>query len=93
MPTKPGAYRAIYAHEVLVVLKSTAPGVQRSMWVPFAEPVKPPAGMPFNSDSDMAVPVTFTPTKKGTFTTPYQLTWTDVNGTHTLTVTLTGTAV
>src|SRR5204863_4678149 len=40
VPTKPGAYRAIYAHEVLVVLKSTAPGVQRSMWVPFAEPVK-----------------------------------------------------
>ena len=40
VPTKPGAYRAIYAHEVLVVLKSAAPGVQRSLWVPFAEPVK-----------------------------------------------------
>jgi len=40
VPTKPGAYRAIYAHEVLVVLKSAAPGVQRSMWAPFAEPVK-----------------------------------------------------
>jgi hypothetical protein len=49
--------------------------------------------MPFNPDSDMAVPVTFTPTKKGTFSTHYQLTWTDVNGTHTLTVILTGTAV
>jgi len=64
-----------------------------SVPTPFAEPVKPPAGMPFNADSDMAVPVTFTPTKKGTFSTPYQVTWTDVNGTHTLTVTLTGTAV
>jgi hypothetical protein len=40
VPTKPGAYRAIYAHEVLVVLKSAAPGVQRSLWVPYAEPVK-----------------------------------------------------
>jgi hypothetical protein len=40
VPTKPGAYRANYAHEVLVVVKSTAPGVQRSLWVPYAEPVK-----------------------------------------------------
>ena len=71
---------------------STVKGTS-SVPAPFAEPVKPPAGMPFNSDSDMAVPVTFTPTKKGTFTTPYQVTWTDVNGTHTLNVTLTGTAV
>jgi len=39
-PTKPGAYRALYAHEVLVVLKSTAPGISRSMWVPYAEPIK-----------------------------------------------------
>jgi outer membrane protein assembly factor BamB len=60
---------------------------------PFAAPLKPQSGMPFNPDSDMAVPVTFTPTKKGTFSTHYQLTWTDVNGTHTLTVILTGTAV
>ena len=60
---------------------------------PFSAPLKPQAGMPFNPDSDMAVPVTFTPTKKGTFTTHYLLTWTDVNGTHTLTVILTGTAV
>ena len=60
---------------------------------PFAEPVKPPAGMPFNPDSDMAVPVTFTPTKRGTFTAHYQVTWTDVNGAHTLNVILTGTAV
>jgi len=71
---------------------STVKGTS-SVPTPFAEPVKPPAGMPFNADSDMAVPVTFTPTKKGTFSTPYQVTWTDVNGTHTLTVTLTGTAV
>jgi outer membrane protein assembly factor BamB len=71
---------------------STVKGTS-SVPTPFAEPLKPPAGMPFNPDSDMAVPVTFTPTKKGTFSTPYQITWTDVNGTHTLNVTLTGTAV
>jgi len=39
-PSKPGMYRAMYAHEVLVVVKSAAPGLQRSMWVLYAEPVK-----------------------------------------------------
>jgi hypothetical protein len=39
-PTKAGAYRAIYAHEVLVVIKSAAPGIQRSMWVTYGAPIK-----------------------------------------------------
>jgi hypothetical protein len=60
---------------------------------PFAATLKPNPHMPFNAESDLAIPVTFTPTTKGTFSTPYQLTWTDVNGTHTVSVTLTGTAV
>jgi hypothetical protein len=60
---------------------------------PFGTPLKPTAGLPFNPDSDMLLPVTFTPAKKGTFTTHYKIMWRDVNGTHTLTVTLTGTAV
>jgi hypothetical protein len=60
---------------------------------PFAAPLKPAAGLPFVPQSDMAIPVTFTPTKKGPFTTHYQLTWTDSTGSHTLTVTLTGTGV
>jgi HYDIN/CFA65/VesB-like, Ig-like domain len=74
---------------------NTASTVQGTSTVPtpFATSLKPPPGLPFNPDSDMAVPVTFTPSKKGTFTTPYTLTWNDVNGSHTLTVTLTGTAV
>jgi hypothetical protein len=59
---------------------------------PFAAPLKPDAGLPFNAESDLFLPVTFTPTKKGTFTTRYTLTWQDLNGTHTVTVTLTGTA-
>ncbi len=49
--------------------------------------------MPFNPDSDLLLPVTFTPTKKGMFTTRYKIIWRDVNGRHTLTVTLTGIAV
>jgi hypothetical protein len=60
---------------------------------PFKATLSPNPHMPFNADADLAIPVTFTPTTKGTFSTPYQLTWTDVNGTHTVSVTLTGTAV
>jgi outer membrane protein assembly factor BamB len=69
--------------------------VQRTSAVeaPFGTPLKPSAGMPFNPDSDLLLPVTFTPTKRGMFTTQYKITWRDVNGRHTLTVTLTGNAV
>jgi hypothetical protein len=59
---------------------------------PFAAPLKPDAGLPFNPDCDLSLPVTFTPTTKGKFTTHYTLKWSDVNGTHTVTVTITGTA-
>jgi hypothetical protein len=41
----------------------------------------------------MAIPVTFTPTRKGPFTTRYRLTWTDPTGSHTLTVILTGAGI
>src|SRR5579864_312748 len=37
-PTKPGGYRAQYLHQVLLVIKSDAPGIQRSMWVTYGEP-------------------------------------------------------
>jgi len=37
-PGSRGTYRAIYAHEVLLLLKSTAPGVQRSQWVAYGAP-------------------------------------------------------
>jgi hypothetical protein len=60
---------------------------------PFAATLSPNPQMPFNPDSDLAIPVTFKPKKKGSFSTPYKLTWKDVNGTHTVSVTLTGTAV
>jgi hypothetical protein len=39
-PNKPGAvYRAQYKHEVLILIKSDAPGIQRSMWVTYGEPL------------------------------------------------------
>jgi outer membrane protein assembly factor BamB len=50
-------------------------------------------GMPFNPEADLTQRIAFSPTKKGTFSTPYTFTWTDPAGTHTLTVTLTGKAV
>jgi hypothetical protein len=59
---------------------------------PFKATLAPPAQMPFNPGGDLTVPVTFTPTKQGTFSTRYVLHWTDVNGSHAITVTLTGTA-
>lgn len=60
---------------------------------PFAAPIKPDPGLDFNSSYNLSIPVKFTPHKTGTFTTKYTLTWSDVHGTHTLTVTLTGKAV
>jgi outer membrane protein assembly factor BamB len=60
---------------------------------PFAAPLSPARGLPFIPESDMAIPVTFTPTRKGPFTTHYRLTWTDPTGFHTLTVILTGAGI
>jgi hypothetical protein len=58
---------------------------------PFAAPLKPAHGLPLIPETDIAIPVTFTPPRKGPFTARYRLTWTDPTGSHTLTVTLTGT--
>jgi hypothetical protein len=60
---------------------------------PFEATLSPNPQMPFNADSDLAIPVTFKPKKKGSFSTQYKLSWKDVNGTHTVSVTLTGMAV
>jgi hypothetical protein len=51
------------------------------------------AGLPFNPGYSLSIPVTFTPAKAGTFTTPYVFHWQDRLGSHSLTVTLTGTGV
>lgn len=47
-------------------------------------------GLPVNPGEDLAIPVTFTPARTGTFTGVYRLTWTDRFGMHILTVVLTG---
>ncbi len=72
--------------------ESLVNGVE-SVGTPFGAPLRPSARMPFNPSSDLLLPVTFTPTKAGRFRTKYVLTWTDVNGKHTLTVILKGRAV
>ena len=51
------------------------------------------AGLPFNPGYSLTIPVTFTPAKAGTFTAPYVFHWQDRLGSHSLTVTLTGTGV
>jgi hypothetical protein len=64
-----------------------------SLSAPFAALLQPPVGMPFNADSDLQIPVTFTPTQTGAVKTQYHLRWQDVTGRHTLTVIITGTGV
>jgi hypothetical protein len=51
------------------------------------------AGLPFNPGYSLTIPVTFTPARAGTFSTPYVFHWQDRLGSHSLTVTLTGTGV
>ena len=71
--------------------ESTVNGVA-NIAAPFAAPLKPAVGLPFNPDSDLQLPVSFTPTAKGKFTSHYALRWSDLNGSHTVVVTVTGTA-
>ncbi len=47
--------------------------------------------LPLNPGYDLTLPVTFTPVKKGSFTASYTITWTDVLGTHTLTIPVSAT--
>ena len=58
---------------------------------PFAAPLEPARGLPLIPETIMAIPVNFTPPRKGPFTARYRLTWTDPTGSHTLTITLIGT--
>lgn len=48
-------------------------------------------GLPVSPSDDLTIPVSFTPPRKGTFSTRYQLIWKDSSGTHTLTIPITGT--
>jgi len=49
------------------------------------------AGLPFNPGYSLTIPVSFTPARAGKFSQPYVFHWQDRLGSHSLTVTLTGT--
>jgi Abnormal spindle-like microcephaly-assoc'd, ASPM-SPD-2-Hydin len=60
---------------------------------PFGAPLRVTNGLPVNGGYDLELPVTFHPTKAGTFTGVYKLRWTDRLGAHTLDVPISGTGV
>jgi hypothetical protein len=60
---------------------------------PFATVYRVPRGLPLTPGNDLQIPVRFTPASTGTATGVYELTWTDLLGTHTLHVHLSGTGV
>jgi Cep192 domain 4 len=60
---------------------------------PFHSRYKVFSGLPFNPGYDLAIPVMFSPTAKGTFTFHYVFHWKDRLGNHSLTVVLTGKGV
>ena len=59
---------------------------------PFADHPNVPRGLPVNAGYDVKIPISFTPAKKGTFTSTYHLTWTDATGAHLISVRITGRA-
>ena len=63
-----------------------------ALGAPFHAQYQVPEGLPVNRGYDLVITVTFTPARKGTFTSVYQFTWTDRFGSHTLDVPLTGTS-
>ncbi len=60
---------------------------------PFTEVYRIPRGLPLTPGNELTIPVRFTPSATGTTTARYDLTWTDLLGTHTLHVWLSGTGV
>jgi outer membrane protein assembly factor BamB len=58
---------------------------------PFGTPTPVAAGLPVNPRYDLQIPVTFTPSSIGSISWTYQFTWTDAQGTHTVTVPVAGT--
>ena len=61
--------------------------------VPFGAPDPVAAGLPVNPGYDLKIPITFSPTSPGQVTSAYALTWTDAQGTHTVTVQVSGIGV
>jgi hypothetical protein len=60
---------------------------------PFTRVIRMARLLPVNASYNVRAPISFTPRHKGTFTTNYTFTWSDVTGTHRVSVKLTGTGV
>jgi hypothetical protein len=58
---------------------------------PFGAPAPVSVGLPVNPGYDLQIPVTFTPSSSGSVSWAYRLTWTDAQGSHVITVPVTGT--
>ena len=58
---------------------------------PFLAAYQVPRGLPVNPGYDLKIPVTFIPARAGKVTGVYRFTWTDLLGSHTLKVPITGT--
>jgi len=59
--------------------------------IPFGAPEAVSSGLPLNPGYDVEIPLTFDPVSVGAAADTYQLTWTDANGSHMLSVPVTGT--
>jgi len=60
---------------------------------PFGAPLQATPGLPVNQGYNLALPVTFHPTRAGAYHGTYKVTWTDRSGQHSLNVAITGTGV
>jgi len=92
-PVRVGHTATVMVH---VVNRGNQPSLMKRTPAPggaFGAPLRVANGLPVNGGYDLALPVTFHPTKAGTFTGVYVLKWTDRFGTHTLNVPITGTGV
>src|SRR5579859_320498 len=58
--------------------------------IPFGAPDPIASGLPVNPGQAVEIPITFAPSSVGAVADSYQLTWTDANGSHTISVTVTG---
>jgi hypothetical protein len=60
---------------------------------PFRLPYRVDDGLPFNGGYNLAIPVTFTPSRTGRVTGSYTFSWTDWFGTHAITIPVSATGV
>lgn len=92
--------RVPLSHTVRAWIRIANAGNQSAM-MSGSSPLAAPFGAPYpvarklrvNAGDDLTIPVTFTPTRNGTVSGAYRLTWTDQTGAHTISVRLTGTGV